>query len=371
MNPTKPIRILQVVASLNAGGMENYIMNLYRMIDRNKVQFDFIVHHSAIGLYEDEIKSLGGKIYHFTVLDDKNIPKYIKQLKSFFKEHNEYKIVHGHLSSLAVFYLGVAKKLGVPWRIAHSHGAGFLHTPKGYAKYFLFRTTKWKANVRLACSTEAGKYLYGKKSFEFVPNGVDVNRFAFDESKRAEMRKMLNVENNYVIGNVGRFNLQKNHKYLLKIFQKVVKKKSNAKLLLLGDGELFDSIQKFAEELGMQDRVIFAGVHKDVENYYQAMDAFVLPSLFEGLPVTGVEAQYSGLPCFFSDEITKEVKICDDVKYLKIGEENIKDWSNELTKQSVNSERSNLKLTTSKFDMKVASKDMENRYIEMWQKSNM
>ena len=124
---TEPIRVLQVVASLNAGGMENYIMNLYRMVDKSKVQFDFVVHHAAVGLYEDEIQELGGKIYHFTVLDDKNVVKYISELNRFFDEHKEYQIIHGHLSSLAVFYLGVAKKYNVPWRIAHSHGAGFLH----------------------------------------------------------------------------------------------------------------------------------------------------------------------------------------------------------------------------------------------------
>lgn len=169
---TEPIRVLQVVASLNAGGMENYIMNLYRMVDKSKVQFDFVVHHAAVGLYEDEIQELGGKIYHFTVLDDKNVVKYISELNRFFDEHKEYQIIHGHLSSLAVFYLGVAKKYNVPWRIAHSHGAGFLHTLKGTAKYLLFRTTKWNANVRLACSTEAGKYLYGKDTFEFVPNAT-------------------------------------------------------------------------------------------------------------------------------------------------------------------------------------------------------
>ena len=263
---TEPIRVLQVVASLNAGGMENYIMNLYRMVDKSKVQFDFVVHHAAVGLYEDEIQELGGKIYHFTVLDDKNVVKYISELNRFFDEHKEYQIIHGHLSSLAVFYLGVAKKYNVPWRIAHSHGAGFLHTLKGTAKYLLFRTAKWNANVRLACSTEAGKYLYGKDTFEFVPNGIDVDRFTFDENKRIEMRKMLGIRDEYVIGHVGRFNLQKNHEYLLRIFKEVQQKTPNIKLLLLGEGELFSKIQNLAEDLEIKDKIIFAGVHKDVEN---------------------------------------------------------------------------------------------------------
>lgn len=370
MNTKEPIRVLQVVASLNAGGMENYIMNLYRRVDRTKIQFDFIVHHTAIGLYEDEIESMGGKVYHFTVLDDKNLVKYLFELNSFFTQHEEYQIIHGHLSSLAVFYLGVAKRHGVPWRIAHSHGAGFLHTIKGMAKYLLFRTTKWNANVRLACSTEAGEYLYGKGAFEFVPNGIEIERFTFEENKRLRMRRLLDVENNYVIGHVGRFNLQKNHGYLLKIFKEVVEKRPNAKLLLLGDGELLTSIQKLAEDLGLEDSVIFAGVHKDVENYYQAMDAFVLPSLFEGLPVTGIEAQYAGLPCLFSGEITREVRICDSVEFLKIGEENINLWVDTLVQEPRNNERSEMEFITSKFDVKIAAKAMEERYLELQMKSS-
>lgn len=367
---TEPIRVLQVVASLNAGGMENYIMNLYRMVDKSKVQFDFVVHHAAVGLYEDEIQELGGKIYHFTVLDDKNVVKYISELNRFFDEHKEYQIIHGHLSSLAVFYLGVAKEYNVPWRIAHSHGAGFLHTLKGTAKYLLFRTTKWNANVRLACSTEAGKYLYGKDTFEFVPNGIDVDRFTFDENKRIEMRKMLGIRDEYVIGHVGRFNLQKNHEYLLRIFKEVQQKTPNIKLLLLGEGELFSKIQNLAEDLEIKDKIIFAGVHKDVENYYQAMDAFVLPSLFEGLPVTGIEAQYSGLPCFFSDEVTREVKICSDTKFLKIGNENLGLWVDAISQQRINKERNKIELITKKFDIRTAAKSMEKRYIDLWKQSN-
>ena len=288
-------------------------------------------------------------------MDDKNVVKYISELNRFFDEHKEYQIIHGHLSSLAVFYLGVAKKYNVPWRIAHSHGAGFLHTLKGTAKYLLFRTTKWNANVRLACSTEAGKYLYGKDTFEFVPNGIDVDRFTFDENKRIEMRKMLGIRDEYVIGHVGRFNLQKNHEYLLRIFKEVQQKTPNIKLLLLGEGELFSKIQNLAEDLEIKDKIIFAGVHKDVENYYQAMDAFVLPSLFEGLPVTGIEAQYSGLPCFFSDEVTREVKICSDTKFLKIGNENLGLWVDAISQQRINKERNKIELITKKFDIRTAA----------------
>lgn len=164
---TEPIRVLQVVASLNAGGMENYIMNLYRMVDKSKVQFDFVVHHAAVGLYEDEIQELGGKIYHFTVLDDKNVVKYISELNRFFDEHKEYQIIHGHLSSLAVFYLGVAKKYNVPWRIAHSHGAGFLHA-------MLFRVLVGLYSCVYVAQKNAKKIAYTSISAAIINIAVDL-----------------------------------------------------------------------------------------------------------------------------------------------------------------------------------------------------
>lgn len=362
MDNNKPIRVLQVVAWMNAGGMENYIMNIYRAIDKSKVQFDFLVHHAVIGLYEQEIEQMGGKIYHLTVLDDKNIIKYCSELNKFYKNHPEYKIVHGHLSSIAFFYLGAAKRNHVPWRIAHSHGAGFLHTPKGVAKYLLFRTTKWNANIRLACSTEAGKYLYGGDSFEFVPNGIDINRFAFNSDVRSRLREELGLTNNYVIGHVGRFNLQKNHRYLLQVFKGVLDRRPEARLLLLGDGELFKEIQELSHELHIEGAVIFAGVHKDVEKYYQAMDVFVLPSAFEGLPVTGIEAQYSGLPCVLSDRITKEVCITDLVSFIGISSSDRKTWIDTLSAAKINSQRDAVTPTTDIYNITYAAKNMENRY---------
>ena len=362
------IRVLQVFSTLNAGGMENYIMNLYRKMDRDEIQFDFLVHHRKRGLFEDEIEAMGGKIYHFSVLDDKNILKYQMELDHFFKQHPEYKIVHGHLSSLAVFYLGAAKKNGVPWRIVHSHGAGFLRTPKGYAKYLLFRFAKWNANMRLACSTEAGVYLYGKKSFRVVPNGIDSHRFAFDPQIRQQMRQELGVAENFVIGHVGRFNLQKNHVFLLRMFRSLLQEMPDARLLLLGDGELREAVQQQAVELGISHAVIFAGVHKDCERYYQAMDVFVLPSLFEGLPVTGVEAQYAGLPCLFSDAITREVSITSKVSFLNIGEENITQWCDQLKRIASEAHRTSADITSDLFDADEAVKQMAKLYQDLWER---
>ncbi len=367
MNTAEPIRVLHVVSILDAGGMENLIMNIYRMADRSRVQFDFLVHHAAIGLYEEEIRKMGGKVYHFTVMDDKNIFKYISELEHFFRVHREYRIIHGHFSSLAVFYLGAAKRHGCPWRIMHSHRAGFLHTPKGIMKHCLSRLAKENANIRLACSEEAGKYMYGADPFEVIPNGIDPNRFAFRPENRERVRKQLGIRDEYLIGHIGRFNLQKNHRYLLQIFKEVHRQLPDARLMLLGGGELFEKIKKNAEELGISEYVIFAGVHKDIENYYQAMDVFVLPSLFEGLPVTGIEAQYSGLPCLFSDTITREVQITQGVKFLKIGEENLSLWVNALAEQGAKPEERRVRLNSTQFDIRSVAKSMENRYLKLWE----
>lgn len=358
------IRVLQVVSVMDAGGMENYIMNIYRKIDRTKVQFDFLVHHKREGFFDKEIKGLGGRIFYCSMLDDKNIFRYISDLNKIFTENN-YKIVHGHLSSLALMYLGIAKKHKVPYRIAHSHGAGHLKSIKGYAKYFMFKGAKIFANKYYACSSDAGKYLFGNKKFEFLPNGVNPNRFVFNQSNREEIRNQYNLNDKFVIGHTGRFNLQKNHIFLLNVFKLFHDKTPNAHLLLLGGGELEDIIKSETNRLGLNDFVIFAGVQKECEKYYHAMDVFVLPSLFEGLPVTGIEAQYAGLPCIFSDEISKEVKITDDVQFIGISNNDKQHWVSAFEKSADTNIDRFPKINCDIYNVNVSSADMQKRYIEM------
>lgn len=361
------IRVLQVVSIMNAGGMENYIMNMYRIIDRTKVQFDFLVHHSQKGFFDDEITALGGKIYRCTMLDDKNVFKYISDLKRIFAE-NDYKIVHGHLSSLAFIYLGIAKQYHVPYRIAHSHGAGHIISLKGYAKYWMFKSAKTFANIRFACSKEAGEYLFGHDSFEVMPNGIHPERFRFNSSNREQILRQYGLEGCFVVGHVGRFNLQKNHKYLLKIFQKLYENEKNARLLLLGDGELKQNIISQVKQMGLEQSVIFAGVHKDCEKYYHAMDVFVLPSHFEGLPVTGIEAQYAGLPCLFADTISRETAISERVSFVGIREENLDEWVEKLLSLKDETELKNdrtPKINNDMYDVNVSAIKMQNRYIDM------
>lgn len=307
----EPLHVLHAVPDMNSGGIENYIMNMYRGMDRSSIQFDFLVHHSQRAFFDDEIESLGGSIFRLPVLDDKNALHYMHALSQLFSEH-QWPIVHGHIASMAFFYLGAAERAGIPVRIAHSHGTSFLHTPKGYAKRMLFKGAKRHANVRLACSTEAGRYLFGDSPFYLAKNAIDSVRFSFNADARRRIRSGLGIgEETLVVGHVGRYNLQKNHSFLVNVFDEVGRLNEDSRLLLVGTGELEGDVRRQVFGLGIEDRVMFQNVTDEPEAFYSAMDVFVLPSLFEGLPLVGIEAQCNGLPCAFSSEITHEVAISD------------------------------------------------------------
>ena len=312
---TKPIRVLQVVPNMQAGGIETLIMNLYRNIDRSKIQFDFLVHYKGKFFYDDEIRKLGGKIYHLSVRDDNNLPKYIRDLNNFFRNHPEYKAVHGHMVSTAVFYMSFAKKYGVKLRIVHSHNTNTVSGLKGLVKSKLAKLAPLFANQYFACGEAAGKYLYGNNKFTIFNNGIDLEKFRYNPSVREEYRNKLGLKNKFVVGHIGRFNMQKNHKFIIKVFNEIQKLEPNSILLLIGDGELKNTVEKYVNELGLKSKVKFMGVRKDISNLYQAMDIFILPSLFEGLPVVAVEAQDSGLPIVASDNITKEIGLTSVVNF--------------------------------------------------------
>ena len=359
----EPIRILQVVPNMNAGGLENLIMNIYRNIDRKKVQFDFLVHYEKRCFFDDEIEKLGGKIYRFSVREDNNVIKYIKDLKKFFKTHKEYKVIHGHMASLGFIYLKIAKKYGVPIRIAHSHGTSHLKSIKGYIKFLTFKLEKYYSNVNFACSTEAGIYLFGKhRKFEIIPNAIDFEKFRYNQRIREKIRNEMNIQNELVIGHVGRFNLQKNHIFLLDVFSEIVKKEKEAKLFLLGNGELEKDVRQKIEKLKIEKNVKLLGVREDVNEIYQAMDVFVMPSLFEGLPLTGVEAQVSGLKCFFADTITKEVIITNNAEFISLSM-SAKEWAEKIIKEK-EYDRSKVKIFNEDFNIKKLATKMQNKYLE-------
>lgn len=324
----KPVRVLQVVPNMDAGGIETFIMNIYRNIDRSKVQFDFLVHYKKPGFYDKEIQKLGGRIYRLSVREDNNVLKYLKDLDTFFKKHSEYNVVHGHMVSTAVFYMYYAKKYGVKLRIVHSHNTSTTSGLKGITKAQLAKLSTIFANKYFACGVAAGNYLYGNRKFTVINNGIDLNKFKFNANVRNSYRKKWGLNNKLVIGHIGRFNLQKNHVFLIKIFYKIHKMNPNSVLLLAGKGELESSIKKEVKKYNLENSVKFLGVRDDTPVLYQVMDVFLLPSLFEGVPVVAMEAQAAGVPVLASSSITKEIKLTPIVKFLNLKDSSIK-WAEE------------------------------------------
>lgn len=327
------IRILHIIGGMNQGGAENFLMNLYRNIAKEKIQFDFLVNRE--GIFDDEIKSLGGRLYYIPALQKVGQIKYTKNLDNFFKTHKEYKIVHSHINQVSGLILERAKKAGIPIRIAHSHNSKYNRNLfiRIYKKY-LGRKILKNANVLVACSDKARECLYKKESKKvlIINNGIDIEKFKYNEKTRRKIREKLKFKDNeIVVGHVGRFEKQKNHKFLIKIFYEFNKINQNSKLLLVGDGKLKNKIDKLIKKYKLEDKVILLGNRKDVNDIYQAMDLFVFPSLYEGLPLVLIEAQISGLNVLISNNITKMVNITENVKFLSI-KENPKVWAEEMLK---------------------------------------
>lgn len=360
-----PIRILNIVPNMRAAGIETFIMNVYRNIDRNKVQFDFLVHNKRREFFDDEIERLGGRIYRLSYKDDKNLFKYIKALNNFFKTHKEYKIVHGHMQSMMPLYLMIAKKNKIPVRIAHSHNGNFEKTLKGFILHIFSRFSKYFSTENLACSEIAGKYLFGNKKFEVIYNGIDIDKFKFDENIRNKKRKELNISDDmFVIGHIGRFELQKNHEFILKIFENFVNDNPNSCLVLIGEGRLEKKIKENAEKFYFKEKIKFLGVRNDINELYNVMDVFILPSLYEGLPVVGIEAQNNGVPCLFSNTITNELKINNNVKFLNLSKP--EEWIKELKliRNDYNTNRNII--NKNKFDIKIISNKIQNSYLNFY-----
>ena len=299
------IRILHVVTYMGRGGLETMLMNYYRSIDRSLVQFDFLTHRDFRADYDDEIEALGGRIYRLPSLNPFS-RSYLGALDRFFREHPEYRIVHSHLDCMAGIPLKYAKKHGVSVRIGHAHNSNQPRDAKYPLKLFYRRMIAGQATHLFACSEEAGRWMFGNADFRVLNNAIDAGRYAFDPAIRSEVRRELGLPADaLVVGHVGRFDPQKNHRFLVEIFEKMP---VDARLLLVGDGVLRPDVEQQAAALGIRDRILFTGVRTDVDRLLQAMDLFLMPSLFEGLPVSIVEAQAAGLPCLISDRVPIECK---------------------------------------------------------------
>ncbi|MCC8076498.1 MAG: glycosyltransferase family 1 protein [Clostridiales bacterium] len=313
------IRVLQCVNNMHRAGLETMLMNYYRSVDRTKLQFDFLTHRPEKNDYDDEILALGGRVYYAPRLLPQNYPTYFRYMEQFWADHPEYQIVHAHIDAMSYLPLLTAKKAGVPARIAHSHNTSIDRDYKYPLKLFFKGRLPAVANYRCACGQEAGEFLFGGADFTVIPNAIEGNRFLFDVQTREEMRAELGIsQGEFVVGHVGRLSYQKNHRFLVQIFASILEKNPNALLLLVGTGEKEAEIRKQTEKLGINGRVRFLGSRDDVARLYQAMDVLVLPSLFEGVPVVGIEAQFADLPCVFSDKVPKEVKLSEKTVFLSL-----------------------------------------------------
>lgn len=326
----KQIRILQILSSLNQGsGILQVILNWHKNIDRNKIQFDYLYFIEMPVNCKNEIENLGGKCYKIPYPSFLKPWIFIKAVKDFFKTH-KYSTIHSHVLHLSFFFYPIAKFYRVKNIIQHSHATKwsdkFLN---GLRNRFLFFFARPFISKKLACSDLAGKFLF-KKNYTVINNGIDIEKFKFNQEVRDKIRKELNIENKFVIGHVGRFSHEKNHDFIIDIFNEIYKQDKNCVLLLIGDGTLKEEIERKVNNFNLSNNVIFTGIKINVNEYYQAMDIFILPSFQEAFPVVALEAQTSGLPCLSSNCMTDKMIICNS-KQLSLSL-SAKQWADEISK---------------------------------------
>lgn len=373
--PNKPIRVLQIVGRMDRGGIENMVMNLYRNIDRDKVQFDFLAHYGREAAFNDEIRAMGGRIFEMPCLRDEThiyywkIFEYIRALVAFFKQHSEFKIIHGHMTNTASIYMPIAKKYGVTCRIAHSHTTHGKKGLLGIVTQILQKPISLFVTDWFACSKVAAKWLYSFGTIEsgkmkIVPNAVDAQKFRFDPSKRKAVRNELELGDSLVIGCVARFRPEKNQIFLVDILHEMLQRKINCKLMFVGDGPMEQQVKDRVIQMGLQEYTLFLGQRSDVPDLMQAMDVFVLASLFEGLPVVGIEAQASGLPCVISDTVTKEMDIFEQIYYLSL-EQSVNIWV-ETIQKAAEMERKDTyeQINQAGYDIHITAPWLQEFYLE-------
>ena len=320
----KRINVLVLITAMDRAGAETMMMNYLRHINRDKIHMDFVVNREHESDYEKEIKELGSEVYHLSPIYPNTVRQYKKEFKRFLKEHPYYDVVHSNLEERSAYPLAIAKKAGTDLRIAHAH-SNLRHIDIKYIfRLYLKRKLRGKYTHAFACSRGPAKWLFGNdKKTIIVRNAIDTDEFKYNENLRRKAREELGIDDDtYLIGHVGRFSYEKNHKYLLKTFAEVIKMKPNSKLVLIGGGKnrselrLKDEIIKAIEELNLKDKVIMLGVRDDMPYIMQAIDLFALPSSSEGFPMTLMEAQSLGLKCLVSEAVPKECNVTGKIKYL-------------------------------------------------------
>ena len=360
------IRVLQMIGTLGLGGSQSMLMNLYRNIDRSRFQFDFVLDHPDGLYFAEEVKALGGRIYTLAPFRGTNAGEVKNDWNNFLYTHPGYTVLHSHVRSYASLYLPVAKAHGLK-TIIHSHNTSNGTGMSAAVKEVLQRPLRYQADILMACSREAGEWLYGKKACQsekyiLLPNAIDTAAFAPDAETRRRARQALGVEGRHVIGHVGRFNEQKNHAFLLEAFAQAHAQDPKAVLLLVGAGPLQEQTVREAVRLGVAEDVLMTGNRDDVPALMAAMDVFAFPSLWEGLPVTLIEAQAAGLPCLISNTISPDADLTPLITRLPLGSPEL--WAAELLKRRPRQDVRE-QIVRAGFDVKSAARFMEELYARL------
>lgn len=371
----EPVRVLNFVGRMDRGGIENFIMNVYRNIDRSRVQFDFVCHYGFEGEYNEEIRSMGGKIYEMPPLKVngrvryERAAAYVRALRIFFGEHKEYAIIHGHMTNTAAIYMPIAKKYGgARVCIAHSHSAG-RRGLIGAATKLLQLPLGSIADCRFACSEAAALWMFPKNvvkngGVKILHNGIIPEDFAFSPEKSAAVKRKLGIEGRLAVGNAGGFKPEKNQAFTIEAFGELKKLRPDAVLLLAGEGRQAEKIAAKADRAGLSDSVIFTGTVKNVGSLMQALDVYLMPSLSEGLPMAAVEAQAAGLPLIISDSVTRETDITGSCAFLPLSAPT-RLWAEEIVRAAERPRNTNAPqiIKEKGYDIRSTAKRLEEFYL--------
>ena len=378
----KPIRILHIVTTMNRGGAETMIMNYYKSIDRTKIQFDFIVHRESEGVFEKEIVRMGGRIFRLPPLTPFNYFDYFKKANLFFKKHKEYKIIHSQINALSLPILKISKKNKIPIRIAHSHTS-----IEPILKKILTKNTDLKTIAKdaiqsmarhnipeyathfFACGEKAGKWLFGNKNkhrIKIINNAINSKLFIYDKEKAFMVKENYGISQKKVIGHVGNFVEAKNHIFLIDIFYEMQKIDESLVLVLVGNGYLKKKIEEKAKNLLIEGKVFFLGIRDDVNLLMQAFDLIIFPSIYEGLPVTLIEAQASGIRILASDAVTREVQITNLVNFMEL-EKSSKSWAIKAI-ELLDYEKTDTSelIKNANYDITKNALELQKFYLDVW-----
>ena len=369
------IRVLCVFSTLDRGGAETMCMNLYRHIDREKVQFDFVKHTPQVGAFEEEIRALGGRIFEAPRYKVYNHLSYCAWWKKHLREHPEHQIIHGHFFTISAVFLHMAKKMG-RITVAHSHctptpEAQIRRKIKGVLEKYLVSQIERNAKHCFACSKPAGEWIFPQKEFIVLNNAIDTDKFVYSAETRDRVRKELRLEDNFVVGAIGRIMLQKNPLGIVDIFNAVYQQNPEARLLWIGDdgkGTMAVEARERAKEYGILDRIIFTGVRSDVNELVQAMDVFILPSFYEGLGIVAIEAQAAGLPCFLSDAVPEEANVTGRCTFLPLGDP--KAWADAILSADLMRRDTTQQIKDAGYDIHTTAKWLQEFYLEIAEKDS-